>query len=749
MVAERTSGVATRLRERARSVSDRALGANLAWSVTLATVVLLLLAAQRCADTPLRLTVGDRPRSDVRARFDFEVPDETRTLEERRRAEAAVPEVWVHDLTREERVAGGLASTFEDGRRALAAGADAAATLPDRVRRAAAPALFRQRFARDIESVLTDAVRNVMSGLVVANREVLEDQPEILVVEQPGAREYTLADWSRVLDLDEARERVRDSVRRSLELADADETALGGLAASFVDGNLVFDVIATRERRATAFAAVASVGVRVERGSVLARAGQPIDEHTRALLEAEALAARGRMDAVEFSGYALIAGALAFFMWRYTVWHQRNFKRVAYLHALLVVVTLTMLLLGEWIAWIAGHVVDGMAAPFGVRESYLFLVPIGAGAVLIGLLTNGRIANVYSTFVAVLYGAIHGWSLSVALWAWLTQLAAVYAITTYRDRAALLRAGLVTGAAGAVFCLALHAVREGLAPDASAAYAAVLAFVGGAVGTGLVVSFLLPLFEGLFNVLTEIRLLELSNIDSPLLSQLAVKAPGSYNHSLVVGSLAEEAAKAIGANALFCRVAAFYHDIGKITKPEYFVENQGPANPHDKLTPSMSALVIASHVKDGMRIAREAGLPEQIVDIIPQHHGTRLMTFFFEKAKASADPALGAVSEDEFRYPGPKPQTREAAIFMLADAVEAAARTVDDPTPPRLREVIRRVTNVIVLDAQLDECDLTFLDLDRIQHAFLRSLVGMHHHRVEYPGFEFNRRGRASGVVKR
>ena len=162
-------------------------------------------------------------------------------------------------------------------------------------------------------------------------------------------------------------------------------------------------------------------------------------------------------------------------------------------------------------------------------------------------------------------------------------------------------------------------------------------------------------------------------------------------------------------------------------------------NPHDRLTPSMSSLIIASHVKDGIKLAREAGLPEQIVDIIPQHHGTRLMGYFYEKAKNNADPSLGPVKEEDFRYPGPKPQTREAAIFMLADGVEAAARTIDEPTPNRLKEMIRKITNAVVLDGQLDACDLTFADLEKIQNAFHRLLVGMYHHRVDYPGFDFNK----------
>jgi len=263
--------------------------------------------------------------------------------------------------------------------------------------------------------------------------------------------------------------------------------------------------------------------------------------------------------------------------------------------------------------------------------------------------------------------------------------------------------------------------------------------VGGAVGTGLIVSFALPLFEELFKVLTDIRLLELSNVSHPLLSEFAVKAPGSYNHSLVVGTLAEEAARAIGANSLFCRVAAFYHDIGKIRKPEYYVENQHGSNPHDRLSPFMSALIIAAHVKDGIRLGREAGLPEQIVDVVPQHHGTRLMSYFYDKARKAADPSLGPVTEADFRYPGPKPQTKETAIFMLADAIEAAARALDDPTPGRLGELTHKMAQTIVLDGQLDECDLTFADLERIEESLLRTLTSMYHHRVDYPGFDFGR----------
>jgi putative nucleotidyltransferase with HDIG domain len=215
-------------------------------------------------------------------------------------------------------------------------------------------------------------------------------------------------------------------------------------------------------------------------------------------------------------------------------------------------------------------------------------------------------------------------------------------------------------------------------------------------------------------------------------------APGTYHHSLMLAELAEAAAEAIGANPLVCRVGAYYHDIGKVKKPAYFIENQMDAmNRHDKLSPSLSSLIVISHVKEGIEMALEHRLPVAIVDLIPQHHGTRLVTYFYERAKESQDPDLGDVKEEDYRYPGPKPQTREAAILMVADAVEAADRTLTDPTPARVLGLVQRIVNHIFIEGQLSECDLTLKDLHQIARAMVRVLTAVHHHRVDYPGYKF------------
>lgn len=246
----------------------------------------------------------------------------------------------------------------------------------------------------------------------------------------------------------------------------------------------------------------------------------------------------------------------------------------------------------------------------------------------------------------------------------------------------------------------------------------------------LVLFALSPLIEMVFSYTTRFRLMELMNLEQPMLQELMLEAPGTYHHSLIVANMVEAGAKAIGANGLLCKVAALYHDMGKLSKPEYFIENQGRAkNPHDKIAPSMSTLVISSHVKRGVEMARQHRLGDEIADIIEQHHGTSLIRFFFNKAKESGDNPR----EEDYSYPGPKPQTREAAIVMLADAVEASSRVLADPTPSRIRGHIDSIIKSIFAEGQLDESELTLRDLHTLSESFHRILTGIFHRRIEYP----------------
>ena len=318
-------------------------------------------------------------------------------------------------------------------------------------------------------------------------------------------------------------------------------------------------------------------------------------------------------------------------------------------------------------------------------------------------------------------------------------LVAVQGVQKVRTRTRILTVGFLAGLTQAMGNLLLEplAFRE-FDPTTFAMTIplqdAMWSMVGG-ISAGVLITSALPFMERWFDVLTEIRLVELADTHRPLLNEFSLLAPGSFQHSLMVGQLAEEAANTIGADGLLCRVGALYHDIGKMYKPGYFVENmQGGENVHDRLTPEMSRLVVIAHVKDGKTIAEEERLPRPIIDMIPMHHGTSVVEFFFHKKAQQVDEEEAVRTREAFRYPGPKPTFREAGILMLADGVEASSRTLSDPTPARVRQHVRNIVHARTSDGQLDECELTMSDLHGIEDAFVRVLSAIHHGRVKYPG---------------
>jgi len=256
------------------------------------------------------------------------------------------------------------------------------------------------------------------------------------------------------------------------------------------------------------------------------------------------------------------------------------------------------------------------------------------------------------------------------------------------------------------------------------------------LAAGFLMTGLLPLCERLFGVLTDISLLEIGDVAHPLLQELVRRAPSTYNHSITVGTIAEAAADAIGARGLLVRVGAYFHDIGKMLKPGYFIENQGDeANRHEALVPAMSSLVIIAHIKDGANLARQHHLPEPIIDFILQHHGTTLVGYFFERASQQSknNPDAGEVDESTFRYPGPKPQTKEAAVLMLADAVESASRTLVGPTPARIESLVHEIAERRLDDGQFDESGLTLRELRTIEKSMIKTVTAIYHGRVKYP----------------
>jgi hypothetical protein len=368
-----------------------------------------------------------------------------------------------------------------------------------------------------------------------------------------------------------------------------------------------------------------------------------------------------------------------------------------------------------------------------------YLIPVAAASMMLTIIFDSRVGFYSTVAMAFLVAGIRGNDYSVALSALVAGGFAVYSVRDMKNRTQIFRSLLfiLLGYALVILALGLEHAEAPSAMGEKFLFALANALVSPVLTYGLLI-----FLERVFRVTTDLTLIELAHFNHPLLRLLAEKAPGTYHHSMTMASLAEAAAAAVGANEVLARAAAYFHDIGKVVKPTYFIENQrGSRSRHDKLSPRMSSLIIAAHVKEGMAQAREHNLPEEVVDFIPMHHGTTRIDYFYNKAlrlaQSSTDETkIDEINEQDYRYPGPKPQTKETGIMMLADAIEAAVRTVEDPTPQRLEGLIDELIKKRFEEGELDECPLTLKDLTKIKAAFLGVLVGVYHTRVKYPEME-------------
>jgi len=445
-----------------------------------------------------------------------------------------------------------------------------------------------------------------------------------------------------------------------------------------------------------------------------------------------AIAIHERSGAERFIGGLLTACLLLAILYRDILRYKPAYFKNYNMLILLGFMIASTLLLGRFFEYILVNLARGIGlAPM---EITWFGIPIAAGAMLATLLFDFHTAIVFSFVVSLLSGL---WlnSAIFPVYAFIASLTAAFSVIRCKRRSALLRGGFYVGViSGVTASILLLFTGEFFSAKA---FPAVMFALSSGISVTAVVSVMLPILEYTFKVTTDISLLELLDMEQPLMKNLMITAPGTYHHSVIVGNLVESAAEAVGVNPLLARVSSYYHDIGKIKMPEYFVENQSSSlSKHEKLAPHMSSMIISSHVKEGVELANQHKLPQPIIDIIEQHHGTSLMTFFYQKAKGQREENEPA--EEEYKYPGPKPQTRVAALVMMADAVEAASKVLNDPTPARIAALVDKIINHIFLEGQLDECELTLKDISEIKKHFSYILTGIMHKRIDYPGFNFN-----------
>lgn len=579
-----------------------------------------------------------------------------------------------------------------------------------------AETLKQEVFTRPLVANMKLFAADLGKGIVVRN---LLDQQEEIQTEMP-----------RVQGLAEALSGSDPLLKAAPGIKRKHRKVLMSVLQQLIRPSLTYNQQETEQRRQQAFDEVAPVLFQVKKGEMIVREGERVTAAQIAKLRA--LREIGRDDKTLQTAFGLMLCILVFYAaaHRFVKTNIRKYNPDVRDLLFLASTTLIFFLIVKTSLVIA----TGLSSTVGFIDttSFYYAIPFAMGAMLVRIVLNSETALLFSLCISWLVGVLFGNSLFIALYVLASCLVGAHGVRHCKERSNLYRAGFWVALVNAGMLFGIHLL-AGKPLDLQLLYKLGLGLFGGLL-SAVVVNGIIPLVESLFKYTTDIKLLELANMNSPILRELMVQAPGTYHHSMIVGSLVEAAAEEIGANPLLSRVAAYYHDIGKIRKPLYFIENAGgQRNKHDKLAPSMSALILTSHVKDGVELAREQKLGTPIIDIIKQHHGTALIKFFYEKAKNQADPEMEQIDERDYRYHGPRPQTREAALIMLADAVEAASRTLSDPTSARIQGMVKKLINNIFIDGQLDECDLTLKDMHRIAKSFNRVLGGIFHNRIDYP----------------
>jgi cyclic-di-AMP phosphodiesterase PgpH len=597
---------------------------------------------------------------------------------------------------------------------------------------------LRKFSPNELDSVVR-VLRENAAGDIYADQDEPHLQGEIAIIDRqrPTDMRASQNPMMTMTKLSDARAALRDGLSRIQSLSSREVEMFAAALSPMIQPSIIYDAAATENARTELAASVQPVTISLKRGETVVTQGTKITPQILSQIAAIRDYSSSTRQVNRFVGLLILISALFWGAWKF-IEHRGIVARLALserktfeLFGFIVVVQTALMAMFFRVAEFTAS--QNVAAPMNDPSLWAFAVPFAMGSLLMTLLADRRTALFTGIFTAILAGFLAPRGLEFAVYAIISSSVAVYGIGRYRSRQTVTIAGVFVGLAGAGLAVALIAYTQQPFILNTVLLAIACGLASGII-TAALTAMLLPLCESLFGILTDVKLLELSNADLPALGQLAMRAPGTNQHSHAVGQLAEEACRVVGGNALLTRIGALYHDIGKTAAPEHFVENQLGKNPHDRLKPAQSAKIIISHVTYGTKLAKEMGLPQRIVDFIPQHHGTRTLHFFLKKAQAEAREP-GEISENDFRYPGPKPQFREAAIMMIADSCEAAARSLAEPTPENIRFIVTKIIDAIVADDQLDECDLTLRELTQIRESMIRSLIAIYHSRVDYPGY--------------
>ena len=672
------------------------------FNIVLGIAVTIALTALLCAHLlPNRtnLKLGETATSDVVAQRTVRYEDTELTSRLRREAADDIDEVFVVQSDAAKQAEEALQAVFSivetadrDAEKVIVADVERATGLALSYKKVLEPLLSADRAGRTTALNVASAVLNR-----VMITPIHDTQNDIAVAKRDAAA---------AMAIDTLPEQLRSPVRMILQ--------------GLITPNRILDRMETTRRRADAQSRIPRQYRRVAAGQAVIRSGE---RTTQAHLDAfSALGLRSAtLDASAISTVFLLVSGMVLLVSAFArqyareIWSRNNLK---VLTAIVVTIAVAGIKIGSTL----------LGLPFsGVHFGYLGMMCVASAGMVLAVLVCPNIATLVVALLSTAAGLILNNELRFTIVTLGSSLVGIVAVSTLRNRTDLLRSGLLLAISNA-FLIVLAGLIEG---DTLQEHITGVLWGVVAGGVALMLFYLgVAIFERIFGVTTHLRLLELADPATPLLQEFRMHVPGTYAHSLMVANLASGAAEAIGADALLTRVAAYYHDLGKMSRPEFFIENQTGENIHETINPSLSAVVLASHVKDGMEMAKVAGIPAKVIDVMSQHHGTSVMKYFYHQA---TDGVPDRLLEAQFRYPGPKPQSKEAAILMLADTVEAASRVLQQATPQKLAEFVQRMIQDKLADGQLDESDLTLREMKTIETVFIHILSGTMHGRIRYP----------------
>ncbi len=748
--------------------------------IGLSLVVSILLAPSFTANAP-QYRLGDVADRNIKATRDSLVEDTEATSRKREEATRQAPVVYELDESVEHQVLERLAAAFEAMRTysevkpnqgldqvllsgtpepteaILSSEPPTASGLPDFLQRSlekkryfSSPLgiqvpdevfadIVEVGFSTQLQEKVAQLLKSIFDqGIVSGKTWQLQKSDNLLIRRVSSGEETSFPPPHSHLDIEEAR---KLAMMQAFELGNdlRQMRAIAFLTSQLLQPNLIYNIDETEKRREQAFSSVKPVFIQLMKNEMLVREGQRIGPEELLKLKAFNRGKDNQSSFIVFIALFFFSGVCILVVSHATKQHIPSYRMEVEDLLFLGVILVFVLTLGRATIWVADFVGEGSSYISG--KTLLYAIPLTTGAMMASIFFGVTVALIFSLLTTLFAGILLGRDFGIFFYFLIGAFVAAHGVSPCRNRMVPIKAGLLVGGANVVL-IVLGSVLQNQLVFMGTVMNAFFGFCGG-VFAGVLVTGFTPLAEMLFGYTTDIKLLELATMDQPLMQELMMQAPGTHHHSIIVGNMVEAAAKSIGANPLLAKVAGYYHDIGKIKKPLYFIENQFDCeNRHEKLAPSMSSLILISHVKEGVELARQHKLGRDIIDIIRQHHGKSFISFFYNKAVECREKAktqnvkgheLPPINMDDYRYPGPKPQTKEAGLVMLADVVEAACRSLTEPTPARIQGMVNRLINNIFIDGQLDECELTLKDLHHMAKHFNQILATVHHKRIEYP----------------